>query len=163
MLPDKATDLLYSSWQTLIPSLASPHLKYSEQTLATALDITPNIISACTTLSCTQKHTSITCLFFDSKFSHFRFYTMLMNEQLGFMSIDVLTCKCSTLPQVLLHHGLFPTAPSQPHMAVSVKLLLFYRALFKQSCDAINALVSALKTHYSHRGFIMTDAQVSIS
>ncbi|KAG1727949.1 uncharacterized protein EDB91DRAFT_1239464 [Suillus paluster] len=118
ILPDKATDSLYSSWQTLIPSLAKPHLKYSERTLATALDITPNVISACATLSCPQKHTSITCLFFD----------------------------------ILLHHGLFLTAPSQPRMAVSVELLLFYRALFERSCDAINALVLALKTHYSCRG-----------
>ncbi|KAG2069321.1 hypothetical protein BDR04DRAFT_1022027, partial [Suillus decipiens] len=53
------------------------------------------------------------------------------------------------LPQALLHHGLFPTAPSQPCMAVSVDLLSFYHALFKCSCDAINALTSALKMHYS--------------
>ncbi|KAI6021175.1 hypothetical protein EDC04DRAFT_2575647, partial [Pisolithus marmoratus] len=48
------------------------------------------------------------------------------------------------LPQLLLHNGLFPTTPSQPHMAVSVELLGFYHALFEQSCDAINALMSAL-------------------
>jgi hypothetical protein len=70
---------------------------------------------------------------------------------------------CSTLPQVLLHHGLFPTAPSQPRMAVSVDLLSFYRALFERSCDAINALASALKNHYSRRGFQVTDTQVSFN
>ncbi|KAG1802437.1 hypothetical protein EV424DRAFT_1351735 [Suillus variegatus] len=70
--------------------------------------------------------------------------------------------QCSMLPQVLLYHGLFPTAPSQPCMAVSVELLSFYRALFEQSCDAINALASALKTHYSCRGFIMTDARADL-
>ncbi|KAG1791590.1 uncharacterized protein HD556DRAFT_1240464, partial [Suillus plorans] len=64
------------------------------------------------------------------------------------------------LPQVLLHHGLFPTAPLQPRMAVSVDLLSFYRALFERSCDAINALASALKTHYSRRGFQVTDSEV---
>ncbi|KAG1898086.1 uncharacterized protein F5891DRAFT_956107, partial [Suillus fuscotomentosus] len=53
------------------------------------------------------------------------------------------------LPQVLVHHGLFLTAPSQPRMAVSVDLLAFYCALFECSCDAINALASALKSHYS--------------
>ncbi|KAG2352588.1 hypothetical protein BDR07DRAFT_1303416 [Suillus spraguei] len=67
------------------------------------------------------------------------------------------------LPQVLLHHGLFPTAPSQPHMAVSIELLEFYQALFEQSCDAINALALALKMHYSCRGFVMMDTQVSYS
>lgn len=145
ILPDKATDSLYSSWQTLIPFLVEPHLKYSARTLATALEITPNVISACATLSCPQKRTSIACLFFDR-----------------FTSIGVLSCRCSTLPQVLLHHGLFPTAPSQPRMAVSVELLSFYRALFERSCDAINALASALKTHYSRRGFVMTDARGEI-
>ncbi|KAG1722047.1 uncharacterized protein EDB91DRAFT_1274740, partial [Suillus paluster] len=77
----------------------------------------------------------------------------------GFVSIDVLSCECSSLAQVLLHHGLFPTSPSQPRMAVSVDLLSFYRALFERSCDAINALASALKTHYSRRGFQVTDAR----
>jgi hypothetical protein len=46
-------------------------------------------------------------------------------------------------------------------MAISVELLSFYHALFERSCDAINALASALKTHYSRRGFVMTDARVS--
>ncbi|KAG1878078.1 hypothetical protein DFJ58DRAFT_720825 [Suillus subalutaceus] len=145
ILPDKATDLSYSSWKTLIPFLIEPHLKYSAQTLATALEITPRVISACATLLCPQKRTSIVCLFFDR-----------------FTSIDVLSCRCSMLPQVLLHHGLFPTAPSQPRMAVSIELLSFYRALFKRSCDAINALASALKTHYSRRGFVMTDTRGEI-
>lgn len=85
----------------------------------------------------------------------------MCNMLTGFVSIDVLSCECSSLPQVLLHHGLFPTAPSQPRMAISVDLLSFYRALFERSCDAINALASALKTHYSRRGFQVTDARVS--
>lgn len=163
ILPDKATDSLYSSWKTLIPFLVEPHLKYSAWMLAAALEITPKVISACTTCLCPQKWTTIACLFFDSKSSYLWVYTMLMNEHTHseFTSIDVLSCRCSMLPQVLLYHGLFPTAPSQPCMAVSVELLSFYRALFEQSCDAINALASALKTHYSCRGFIMTDARVS--
>ncbi|KAG2742874.1 hypothetical protein P692DRAFT_201724506, partial [Suillus brevipes Sb2] len=65
------------------------------------------------------------------------------------------------LAQVLVHHGLFPTAPSQPRMAISIDLLAFYRALFERSCDAIHALASALKTHYSRRGFQMTHKDVS--
>ncbi|KAI5987435.1 hypothetical protein EDD15DRAFT_2173414, partial [Pisolithus albus] len=50
------------------------------------------------------------------------------------------------LLQLLICNGLFPTAPSQPHMAVSVELLGFYRALFERYCDAVNALASALHT-----------------
>ncbi|KAG1755310.1 hypothetical protein EDD22DRAFT_784540 [Suillus occidentalis] len=72
-----------------------------------------------------------------------------LNQLSGFVTINVLSCECSSLPQVLLQYGLFPTAPSQPRMAVSVELLSFYCALFEHSCDAINALASALRTHYS--------------
>ncbi|KAH0826480.1 hypothetical protein J3R83DRAFT_5483, partial [Lanmaoa asiatica] len=70
-----------------------------------------------------------------------------------FTTIDVASCKCSSLIEVLVHFGLFPTAPSQPRMAVSIELLALYRALFERSCDAINALACALHTHYTRRGF----------
>ncbi|KAG0694727.1 hypothetical protein DFH29DRAFT_815011 [Suillus ampliporus] len=65
------------------------------------------------------------------------------------------------LAQVLVYHSLFPTAPSQPRMAVSIDLVRFYWALFEHSCDAIHALASALKTHYARRGFQMTHGDVS--
>ncbi|KAG2125361.1 uncharacterized protein EDB93DRAFT_1244054 [Suillus bovinus] len=61
--------------------------------------------------------------------------------------------------QVLILNGLFPTSPSQPRLAVSTDLLAFYRALFERSCDAVNALASALHTHYVRRGFHMTNGK----
>ncbi|KAF8437698.1 hypothetical protein L210DRAFT_3341775, partial [Boletus edulis BED1] len=63
---------------------------------------------------------------------------------------------------VLVHHGFFPTTPSQPWMAVSVELLTFYCALFERSCDAVNALASALHTYYVRRGYRMVDKNVSL-
>jgi len=71
-----------------------------------------------------------------------------------------VSCKCSTVAQVLVHAGLFPTAPSQPRMAVSIDLLAFYRSLFERSCDAINALALALHSHYVRRGFRMVNKHV---
>ncbi|KAI9573728.1 hypothetical protein HD554DRAFT_2202366 [Boletus coccyginus] len=50
-----------------------------------------------------------------------------------------------------LIHGFFPSSPSQPHLAVSVELLEFYRALFERSCNAINTLAAALHTHYGEK------------
>ncbi|KAI6101607.1 hypothetical protein EDD17DRAFT_1489391 [Pisolithus thermaeus] len=50
---------------------------------------------------------------------------------------------------VLICNGLFLTAPSQPCMAISIELLGFYCALFEHSCDAINALASALHMQYT--------------
>ncbi|KAG1810610.1 uncharacterized protein BJ212DRAFT_1279042, partial [Suillus subaureus] len=46
------------------------------------------------------------------------------------------------LAQTLIFHDLFPTAPSQPRMVISVQLLAFYCSLFERSRDAVNALAS---------------------
>ncbi|KAG1789411.1 uncharacterized protein HD556DRAFT_1311373 [Suillus plorans] len=138
--PDKSTDALYHSWSALIPTLVKPQVQYTARTHGQPLEQINEVISACVTLKCAGKRTTLICLFFDR-----------------FSSIDVFSCNCSSLAQVLVHHGLFPTAPSQPRMAVSIDLLSFYRALFERSCDAINALASALKTYYSRRGFQMMD------
>jgi len=62
---------------------------------------------------------------------------------------------------VLVRNGLFPTAPSQPRIAISIHLLDFYRALFERSCDAVTAVVSALHTFYKQRGFSVLDKNVS--
>ncbi|KIO14640.1 hypothetical protein M404DRAFT_119860, partial [Pisolithus tinctorius Marx 270] len=66
------------------------------------------------------------------------------------------------LSQLLLHFGLFPTAPSQPWIAISVELLGFYHALFGWSCDSISALVSALNMHYECWGFRLTTQEVHV-
>ncbi|KAJ8095471.1 hypothetical protein PM082_023241 [Marasmius tenuissimus] len=61
-------------------------------------------------------------------------------------------CCCRTLPQVLIAHGLFPTSPSQPQMAISLDLLEFYRTLCQQLSDAVTALANALSSLYRRRG-----------
>ncbi|KAG1777166.1 hypothetical protein EV702DRAFT_1103447 [Suillus placidus] len=142
IMPDQSTNALYKNWLALIPTLVDPVLRYFGRMQGKALENIHPVISACGKSSCSPKRTTMLCLFFD-----------------WFTSIDVLSCTCSTLHQVLVHHGLFPTAPSQPRMAVSIDLLSFYRALFECSCDAINALASVLKNHYSRRGYQMINAQ----
>ncbi|KAG1889576.1 hypothetical protein F4604DRAFT_1569122 [Suillus subluteus] len=52
--------------------------------------------------------------------------------------------------------------PLLPRIAISIELLSFYRVLFERSCDAVNALAAALKTHYARQGFQSTDAYVSL-
>ena len=47
-------------------------------------------------------------------------------------------------------------------MAVSIDLLAFYRSLFERSCDAINALASALRSHYVRRGFRIVNKHVCL-
>ncbi|KAG1769968.1 hypothetical protein EV702DRAFT_1181682 [Suillus placidus] len=122
--PDLTSTRLYDSWKALIPTLVEIQLDYTAQTLGAPLERTPKVLSLCSSHTCAQKRTSLTCLFFDS--------------------------------QTLVSHGLFPTSPSQPRMAISVELLAFYRSLFQHSCDAVNALASALHTHYVRRGYRIT-------
>jgi hypothetical protein len=74
--------------------------------------------------------------------------------------IEVLACKCQPALQLFIENGLFPTAPSQPRMAVSIDLLNFYHALFERSCDAVNAMAAALNTFYRRRGFHMFNKKV---
>lgn len=147
ILPGKLAKNLYTSWKMLMPTLVDAHLKYSARTHRHPLPEPCPVISACSSSSCAQREFSIVCLFFDRK--QFVYDAQLQLTTPGFLYVNVLACNCSMLLQVLVHHGLFPTAPSQPRMAISVDLLAFYRALFEHSCDAIHALASALKTHYA--------------
>ncbi|KAH7905365.1 hypothetical protein BJ138DRAFT_1138299 [Hygrophoropsis aurantiaca] len=138
ILPDNSSLRLYVNWRSLIPTLVQGFLAYTSATTGKALQAPGTTLSSCKLAFCDTKITPITALFFD----HFRI-------------INVQHCKCSTIGQVLIAHGLFPTAPAQPRMAISIELLSFYRALFERSCDAVNALSSALNTFYIRRGFRM--------
>ncbi|KAH0832248.1 hypothetical protein J3R83DRAFT_13222, partial [Lanmaoa asiatica] len=139
-LPDLAAERSCSNWKTVIPTLIKPYLHYISRTFGKPVPPLSSSISLCGRFECARKPVNILCLLFD----HFTF-------------VEVTSCECSTLPQTLIHFGLFPTAPSQPRMAVSIDMLMLYRALFERSCDAVNALASALHTHYIRRGFRMVN------
>ena len=68
-------------------------------------------------------------------------------------------CACHPLLTVLIRHGLFPSAPHQPHIAFASTLLDFYQSLFERACDAINVLASALHSFYERRGFYLWNQQ----
>lgn len=77
--------------------------------------------------------------------------------------MDIVTCGCQDILQVLVLNGLFPTAPVYPRVAVAIQLLDFYQALFERSCDAVNAMASALNTYYTRRGYILLNNKVPFS
>ncbi|KAF8836910.1 hypothetical protein BDN67DRAFT_991962 [Paxillus ammoniavirescens] len=111
ILPDSPTENLYGSWKSLIPTIVKSYLHYTSGTLGKPLPATPTCMSLCNNpIECMWKVTKILCLLFDHKLFFF----------------------------LLVHSGFFPTAPSQPRMAVSIDLLAFYCTLFEWSCDAIN-------------------------
>lgn len=80
-----------------------------------------------------------------------------------FETFNVVACDCQDILQTLVVNGLFPASPSQPRLALSIELLDLYRALFERSCDAVNALASALHTHYARRGFHYRNSKVGDS
>ena len=76
--------------------------------------------------------------------------------------MDIPTCTCWTLPQILVEHGFFPTAPSQPHVAISINFLEFYNVLFEHTGDAITAITSALTNLYTRQGYSVKDDEVRV-
>ncbi|KAF8451140.1 hypothetical protein L210DRAFT_3500312 [Boletus edulis BED1] len=101
----------YEKWTNMSPSLIVPYLAYLEQTLGKPVPPPVLTLSSCQ-VACEPKKTELIALYYDY-----------------FQPISLL-----------LHHGLFPTAPAQPRLAVSVELLAFYQALFERLCDAGSAV-----------------------
>jgi hypothetical protein len=83
-------------------------------------------------------------------------------RQPDYETIDLPSCSCRPFTSVLVEHGFFPTAPTQPHLAISINFLEFYYALFEQSADAVGAMAAALSKFYNRQGFPITNAKVSV-
>ncbi|KAG2098941.1 uncharacterized protein F5147DRAFT_549033, partial [Suillus discolor] len=62
--PDLTSTRLYNSWKTLIPTLVEAQLDYTARTLGAPLERTPKVLSLCSSHTCAQKCTSLTCIFF---------------------------------------------------------------------------------------------------
>ncbi|KAG1855143.1 hypothetical protein DFJ58DRAFT_627889, partial [Suillus subalutaceus] len=62
--PDLTSTRLYDSWKALIPTLVDIQLDYTARTLGAPLERTPKVLSLCSSHTCAQKRTSLTCLFF---------------------------------------------------------------------------------------------------
>jgi CxC1 like cysteine cluster associated with KDZ transposases len=152
ILPDAESIHLYTTWTNLLPTVIDSLLQYLTRSVGSPILHVSDLRSKCTQ-SCVTKSFTINCLYFDCKsLYHSTTYSDSILST-DFKSMKVIGCDCQTVPQVLVANGLFPTSPSQPRTAVSLDLLDFYQALFERSCDAVNALASALHTFYTRRGF----------
>ncbi|OCH83804.1 hypothetical protein OBBRIDRAFT_742683 [Obba rivulosa] len=80
-----------------------------------------------------------------------------LQRSAGLPNARVPFCECTPLPLVLVASGMFPTAPTQPRLAVSIDLLDLYSALFERSGDAVTALARALRRFYTRRGWRVLD------
>lgn len=73
--------------------------------------------------------------------------------------VEFMYCPNHPLQEQIVRCGFFPTSPTGPRMAVSIRLLEFYYALFEKSGDAVMALSAALKNFYIRCGFpVVTDS-----
>ncbi|KAF7981244.1 hypothetical protein HWV62_34613 [Athelia sp. TMB] len=118
ILPNTADFNEYRHWQENVEQMVDAYLSYTNRTLGKPVERSEVILRQ--DCDCNEfKESSITCLYYD----HFR-------------KLQVPYCVCQPLHEVLVLHGLFPSAPQQPKVAVSLELLGLYRAMFERSCDA---------------------------
>ncbi|KAJ7572862.1 hypothetical protein C8J56DRAFT_986976 [Mycena floridula] len=134
--PDDETIEHYARWQDLLDHAVDPYLAFSTAIHAQTTPINPNPRSMCTRSTCQMQQAKVQCHYLDTVQSHIIMY-----------------CKCQSLPQVLIQHGLFPSAPITPRLAFSITLLDLFQALFERSCDAVNAMAGAMQNYYERRGF----------
>lgn len=85
---------------------------------------------------------------------------MLISSLLDFKTFVVESCQCQDVMTTLVSHGLFPTSPYRPRVAVSIDLLELYHAFFQRSCEAVTAVAAALKVFYTFRGYIHYNSKV---
>ncbi|KAG6905180.1 hypothetical protein DXG01_004383 [Tephrocybe rancida] len=144
-LPTQSAKMLYSHWANALERLVDPLLEYILSSLGSIPERVVQLQSRCQGLGCcTTRMNIVLCLFQDY-----------------FKKLSVSWCDCQDFLQVLISNGLFPTTPLQPRIAVSIHLLDFYRALFEKSCNAIQAMASALNTFYIWQGFILLNKKGS--
>lgn len=160
ILPNEADLTEYEHWQHNVGQMVDDYLSYTNRSLgkpAEWVEVIGRHECECVEL----KETSLTCLYYDrTSFKPSQTFPHLSDSLLDFRTIQVPHCACRPIHQVLVHHGLFPSAPQQPRITVSLELLGLYRAMFERSCDAVNALANALHSFYTRRGFHVLDAEV---
>lgn len=164
-IPDFAAQNLYAKWRVLLPSLVEPLLGYLSDSVGKPLQsIDENLKAKCQGGSrrCEVKNTAVLCLYFDCKY-HYSVSVNIYHSEVtitDFKTVNVEHCSCNHISSTLVRHGLFPTAPEQIRMAVSIDFLDFYGALFERSCDAVNAMAAALNTFYTRRGYFLMNTKV---
>lgn len=151
----------HDRWTKLLPLLVAPYLDWTNATTAQVPPSLPPILSSSCSQNCKKKVASIACLFQNSGYLSPFSPDTTGDAYLDHATHSIHYCPCEPLAVILIKNGLFPCAPSQPKQAIHIPLLDFYQALFERSCDAVNALVSALATHYTRRGFPVRHSNVS--
>jgi hypothetical protein len=132
IVPNEKAHNLYKKWGDVIPTLVDPLLSYIASSTGSIDQPLLSIQSTCRHISCVRSTSPVLCLFQDCKFRFVYLLSLLISAFVRLhTTFNVASCPCQSSLQVLVEHGLFPTAPTYPRMAVSIHLLDFYHTLFK--------------------------------
>ncbi|KAJ3553783.1 hypothetical protein NM688_g3435 [Phlebia brevispora] len=134
--PDDEAHRFFQRFHAVLSDLEEPYLRYITQSLRKPAHTSQFAGGPCTSPGCSSRSSQVTLLYWD----HFEIK-------------DVSYCECTLLPVRLVQNGMFPSAPIEPRLAVSVHLLDFYSALFERSGDAVTAMAGALHKFYIQRGW----------
>lgn len=154
----------FERWQAILPSMQQPLMQYQRETICQPTAATFTLRSnLCGNEDCMMSSKEIVMLFWDRECHETipgpvylpTYFTDFETHRISF-------CACKTLQESLVRSGMFPTAPVDPQMAVSVDLLEFYFALFQRSGDAITAVAGALHAFYERKGFPVNNAKVRL-
>ncbi|KAK0433323.1 hypothetical protein EV421DRAFT_1997524 [Armillaria borealis] len=142
--PNTYTQNLYRDWKALLPHLVKPLASFQQN--STSKTESPSLLSSCNTSGCNGIHQrrDVLCLYWNS-FETRSFHACQWNSE--------------SLPMKLVEHGLFPTSPREPRVAVSIDLLTLYQSLLEHSGTSNSAFCSALQDFYVSRGFWMHDTK----
>jgi CxC1 like cysteine cluster associated with KDZ transposases len=154
-------DRLFANWSTTLDSLMDPFLDYMAETTGKRLGRPPVDMKPVCSSDCEVKSQVVLVLMHDCEL-HESTAVNLSQAALGFEEFSVQSCECDPTPCVLVRHGLFPTSPVKPRMAISMSLLDLYQALFERSCDAVTAFTDAIHTYYKRRGYVHRNAKVRL-
>ncbi|KAG6839140.1 hypothetical protein C0991_005472 [Blastosporella zonata] len=161
ILPNRVAKSSYTRWKNLLPTLVKPFLTYSDSVYHSVPEVPNEVRAQCHQMCDSTSTIEILCLHLTHEYIHtspsHKYTWHSSQDDSDYAKVPVKICDCQGLIPTLVSHGLFPTAPSKPKIAVSVHLLDFYSSLFERSCDAVNALAGALNTLYKKRGYILTD------
>jgi hypothetical protein len=155
------TKARYDTWKEIVQSLVQPLLSYIGASSSSA---TPQKVDIPPCSLCDRQKISLSFCVCVGIVSHSRschLYISNVRISPDYQTIDLPTCGCRPFATILVEHGFFPTAPSQPNLAISIDFLEFYYTLFEQSAYAVGAMETALSKFYNRRGCAVTNYKVS--
>lgn len=143
----------WTKWsQVVIPSLIQPYLALTRRTENLGA-VDRKYLVECTCGRASSRTLTVTCIHFDCKDTFTCNKQIMILTYLAIEEITIRTCICTPAPQALLARGLMPSSPTNPTLAVDVKLLEFARMQFLHMAPNTTGWCAALEACLRNLGF----------